>query len=196
MIELAAFLSLAMRCAPGVHPDTAQDVVRVESGFQPYAIAVVGGKSIYPLSLNDAVSHTNRLSREGKNYSVGLMQINQVNFKKYGVSAEQLFDPCTNLSVFEKIITDCYIRGGDLERALSCYYSGNFETGKKKEKTFQNTSYTERIGYVPVNYIVPSTKADKSKEEKETHTDKDINTQVVVIYPSRVIRGDLQISEN
>lgn len=169
MLSAATFLSLAVQCAPSVHPDTAHDVARVESGFNQYAIGVVGQKNgIFPKSLDDALAHVQRLQAQGKRYSVGLMQITSTNFKKYGVTASQLFSPCTNLSVFEKIMTDCYSRGGTLKRALSCYYSGNFTTGQKSEKDFSQTSYVGRIGYTPPagGYEVPSTKAERGGESK------------------------------
>lgn len=168
MLSAATFLSLAMQCSPSVHPDTANDVARVESGFNQYAIGVVGQKNgIFPTSMDDALAHVQRLQSQGKRYSVGLMQITSSNFKKYGVTAEQLFNPCTNLTVFEKIITDCYQRGGTLKRALSCYYSGNFDTGQKAESDFSQTSYVQRIGYTPSpgNYTVPSTKSEKGNEQ-------------------------------
>mgnify|MGYP000588382764 CR=1 FL=1 len=134
MISSAVLLTLAMQCAPTIHPDTSHDVARVESGLNPFAIGVVGQKKgLFPSNINDALDHIDQLKAKGKNYSVGLMQINQANFSRYGVTAKQLFNPCTNLTVFEKIITDCYLRGGTLKRALSCYYSGNFDTGQKPE---------------------------------------------------------------
>lgn len=166
MIASATFLALAMQCAPSIHPNTSHDVARIESSFNPYAIGVVGQKrGIFPNNLNDALAQVNRLKAKGKNFSVGLMQINQSNFKRYGVTPKHLFDPCTNLSVFEKIITDCYQRGGSLKRALSCYYSGNFTTGQKAENDFRQTSYVQRIGYTPSQkgYTVPSTKAERIK---------------------------------
>ena len=168
MIGTAALMGLAMQCAASVHPDTVTDIARTESGFNQYAIGVVGQKKgIFPDNLSDAVKHVNRLKAEGKNYSVGLMQINQSNFSQFGVSAEQLFNPCTNLSVFEKLITDCYVRGGTLLRALSCYYSGNFITGQKPEKQFAGTTYAQRIGYTPPSggYAVPSTKEDQQQQK-------------------------------
>lgn len=76
------------------------------------------------------------------------MQITSTNFPQFGVSAESMFNPCDNMTVAAKIITDCYQRGGTLQRALSCYYSGNFETGQRPESAFGNTSYVQRIGYV------------------------------------------------
>ena len=77
------------------------------------------------------------------------MQITSTNFAKFGTTAEKMFDPCENLKVSEKILVDCYKRGGDLVRGLSCYYSGNPETGVKPESEFNNTSYVQRIGFSP-----------------------------------------------
>ncbi|MGC6751785.1 transglycosylase SLT domain-containing protein, partial [Escherichia coli] len=81
----------------------------------------------------DAEHILRRLTAQDRRYSVGLMQITSTNFRHYGVSATELLDPCTNLSVFEHILRDCYRRGGTLKRALSCYYSGNFSTGQQPE---------------------------------------------------------------
>lgn len=184
MLSTSVFLALSLKCAASIHPDTAQEVARVESGFNPYAIGVVGQqKGIFPKDINDAVSYIKILKTQGKNYSVGLMQINKSNFNKYNVTEEQLFNPCTNLSVFEKIITDCYKRGGTLKRALSCYYSGNFETGLRPEKTFSNTSYIQRIGY-----IVPSTRQDRQENDSFSDT-----SAITIVYPDRVIRGPLPV---
>ncbi|WP_074012610.1 lytic transglycosylase domain-containing protein [Candidatus Sodalis sp. SoCistrobi] len=157
MLSTATFLALAMQCASSIHPDTALDVARVESGFNPYAIGIVGQKKgIFPKNKDEALSHVKRLKSQGKRYSLGLMQITSTNFSKYYLTDEQLFNPCTNLSVFEKIMTDCYQRGGSLKRALSCYYSGNFTTGQKAERDFRQTSYVQRIGY-----MVPSTRTER-----------------------------------
>jgi type IV secretion system protein VirB1 len=41
MLSTTAFVALAMQCAASIHPDTAQEVARVESGFNPYAIAEI-----------------------------------------------------------------------------------------------------------------------------------------------------------
>lgn len=157
MLSTTTFLALAMQCASSIHPDTALDVARVESGFNPYAIGIVGQKKgIFPKNKDEALSHVKRLKSQGKRYSLGLMQITSTNFSTYYLTDEQLFNPCTNLSVFEKIMTDCYQRGGSLKRALSCYYSGNFTTGQKAERDFRQTSYVQRIGYT-----VPSTRTER-----------------------------------
>ena len=192
MLTIPAFLALAMQCAATIHPDTAQDIARVESGFHPYAIGVVGQKNgLFPRHKEDALAHVKRLRAEGKNFSVGLMQINQANFSRYGVDAAALLEPCTNLSVFEKIITDCYLRGKTLKRALSCYYSGNFVAGQNKEAVFGATSYIERVGYPAVpRHVVPSTQQDKAVSQKAVALSPESTIKPRIVYPSQVVRGE------
>lgn len=187
---MAGLLPSLFLCASTIHPDTIQDVAKTESGFHPMAIGVVNGKSIYPSSKSDALHAIQRLEKDGKNYSVGLMQINQSNFAHYGVTAEDMLEPCKNLTVFEKIITDCYVRGKTLSRALSCYYSGNFQTGFKPEKGFSNTSYTERMGYAKsIAYAVPSTKQDIAQQSGSPAAVVRIEKQERIIYPGRVLKN-------
>ncbi|MEB2416672.1 lytic transglycosylase domain-containing protein [Citrobacter sp. R-1.5.2] len=183
MLSPSVFLAAAMQCAASVHPSTAFDVARVESSFNPYAIAeiVPGGKGVIshrPASREDAVGIIRRLAEQGRRYSVGLMQITSTNFHHYGVTASDLLNPCINLSVFERILSDCYRRGGTLKRALSCYYSGNFETGQRPESAFNQTSYVQRVGYA-----VPSTQQDRPR-------DPDRSTPPSVHYPAVVLRGE------
>jgi type IV secretion system protein VirB1 len=109
-------------------------VVTVESGHNPYAIGVVGDRLVrQPKSLGEAVATANRLESIGKNYSVGLAQLNRSNFSRYSVAdVADAFDKCTNLQLGARVLVDCYARSGsNLGKALSCYYSGNFETGFK-----------------------------------------------------------------
>ncbi|WP_410014872.1 lytic transglycosylase domain-containing protein [Sodalis sp. C49] len=214
MLSTSAFLAAAMQCAASVHPSTSFDVARVESGFNPYAIAEIvpknersrDGKRVIshqPDNRADALRVVKRLAAQGRRYSVGLMQITSTNFRHYGVTAGDLLDPCTNLSVFERILTDCYRRGGSLKRALSCYYSGNFDTGQQPESAFNQSSYVQRIGYV-----VPSTQEDKQRNATEKPgpemrypatvlrgdiTDNPIPTQTTLRYPNAIIRGDVPV---
>lgn len=193
MLSTAAFMAIAMQCAVSVHPDTAHDIAKTESGFNPFAIGVVNGKSLYPSSLDEAIKQVKKLKADGKNFSVGLMQINKANFPVYGVTASQVFDPCTNLKVFEKIMTDCYRRGGTLKRALSCYYSGNFDTGQRPEKSFSQTSYVQRIGYV-----VPSTKADRmaAVQPDVSPQSPPKTSQNKQVWPKTVVRGSLSNTDD
>ncbi|MBQ4773556.1 transglycosylase SLT domain-containing protein [Pectobacterium versatile] len=214
MLSPTAFLAAAMQCAATIPPSTAFDVAKVESGFNPYAVAEIVPKkerkpgsagviSHQPTSKQAAVNIIKRVAAKGRRYSVGLMQINSTNFRHYSVTAHDLLDPCPNLSVFERILTDCYQRGGTLKRALSCYYSGNFDTGQQPESAFNQTSYIQRIGYV-----VPSTREDlksstTSQSTSETHypatvlrgelTDKATPVVTPLHYPDAILRGDVSL---
>lgn len=192
MLPTATLLSLAMQCAPTIHPDTISDIAKIESGFNPYAIAEIvplkgGGSRVVshmPSSKAEAIKIVEDIKDKKNRYSVGLMQITSTNFPVFNVSAQQLLNPCKNLTVAAKIITDCYKRGGTLKRALSCYYSGNFETGQRTEKSFGNTSYIQRIGYV-----VPSIRQDRQ-------TTPAVQPLTTVVYPSSIIRGSIPIADN
>lgn len=201
MLSTTVFLAAAMQCAASIHPSTTLDVARVESGFNPYAIAEIipkarktsGGNPVIshlPASRADAERIIRRLMVQDRRYSVGLMQITSTNFRHYGVTASDLLDPCTNLSVFERILSDCYRRGGSLKRALSCYYSGNFRTGQQPETAFSGTSYVQRVGYASPRYAVPGTREDSATTPpplKAIPPDKP--SRLRVIWPGTVVRG-------
>ncbi|HDH0674129.1 TPA: lytic transglycosylase domain-containing protein [Klebsiella michiganensis] len=203
MLSTTAFLAAAMQCAASIHPSTAFDVARVESGFNPYAIAEIVPKarrtsgdnpviSHQPASWADAERIIHHLAVQDRRYSVGLMQITSTNFRHYGVTATDLLNPCTNLSVFERILSDCYRRGGTLNRALSCYYSGNFRTGLQPEAAFSGTSYVQRTGYAPAfsRYAVPGTREDKSTTAAPQEAiASDRPSRPRVIWPGTIVRG-------
>lgn len=203
MLSTSAFLAVAMQCAATVPPSTSLDVARAESSFNPYAIAEIipkserrpGGKGFIthmPKTKEDATSIVSRIEAKNRRYSVGLMQITNTNFQRYGVTANDLFNPCINLSVYEKIITDCYRRGGTLERALSCYYSGNFTTGQQPEAALSRTSYVQRVGYTPTakRYVVPGTRNDEPAQ-RFTPDAAPVATpsRPRVVWPGAVVRG-------
>jgi type IV secretion system protein VirB1 len=140
-----AFLSLAMACAPQVDTGTARALVAVESGFNPHAIGVVGGALVrQPRTRVEALATAQALHADGWNFSVGLAQINRSNFGRLGLSLESAFEPCANLTAMQAVLTECFDRAERvdarptalsptpqraLRQALSCYYSGNFQTG-------------------------------------------------------------------
>ena len=105
-------------------------IVRTESSVRQFAIGVVGGfLSRQPENADEAKSTVEMLKTSGKNYSVGLAQVNQVNFKRYGLNASNMFDACTNLNTGAKILKACFTQYKDWQKAYSCYYSGNPTTG-------------------------------------------------------------------
>lgn len=146
------FSALAQQCAPAVHPATLQALVKTESGFNPYAIGVVGGRLVrQPRSREEAVATARALEAAGWNFSMGLAQVNRANLRSYGLTAETVFDACANLRAGSAILSNCYTRasiGGResqdaVRAALSCYYSGNFTRGFKPDSG--GTSYVQRV---------------------------------------------------
>ena len=139
-MDTSVFLALALACAPQVHADTVQALVRVESGFNPWAIGVVGGALVRePRHRTEAMATAGALHAAGWNFSVGLGQINVRNLERLGLTLESAFEPCANLAALQTVLVECFERASSsasrqldqvaLRRALSCYYSGNFNTG-------------------------------------------------------------------
>ena len=137
--QRVSFNQLAEQCGSTVHPDTLQAVARIESQFNPYVIGVVGGAlKKQPETLSEAVAAANKLHREGRNFSMGLMQINKKNLAHFGLNYETVFHPCKNVATGAAILSECFKRAGGatqahLQKAFSCYYSGNFGTGFKAD---------------------------------------------------------------
>jgi type IV secretion system protein VirB1 len=134
-MDAGTFLTLAATCAPAVAPGTAQALVAVESGFHPWAIGIVGGTlERQPRNLAEAHATVQQLEAQGWDYSVGLAQINQRNFRRLGLSRETAFEPCRNLQAMQAVLLECQARMAGppqtaLRQTLSCYYSGNPHTG-------------------------------------------------------------------
>lgn len=159
------FSVLAQQCAPTVAPMTLQALVKTESGFNPYAIGVVGGHlARQPANRNEAMATARALEAAGWNYSMGLAQVNRANLHAVGLTSESVFDPCANLRAGAILLTDCYKRASGsglrpqaaLRAALSCYYSGNFTRGFKPDHL--GTSYVQRVAAnaadLPVSAVV------------------------------------------
>ena len=134
-------MSLATTCAPLVHPSTVRAIVATESRFNANAIGVVAGVlERQPRNTAEALETARALRADGRNFSVGLAQINVRNLPRLGLSLRDAFDGCKNLAAMQTVLAHCFDRarvvtprtGSDqpvLRKALSCYYSGNFSSG-------------------------------------------------------------------
>lgn len=140
-------------CAPGVHPVTMAAIVTVESGGNPYAIGVVGGRlQRQPRSLPEALATASALERAGRNFSLGIAQVNRHQLARQGLDLASAFDPCDNLRAGARILAGCYAqarRGHPdpqqaLQVALSCYYSGHPGRGFRPDSGV-GTSYVQRV---------------------------------------------------
>jgi len=129
---------MAHRCAPHVALETARAIVQIESGFDPWAIRVNGGQLVHqPKSKPQAIATAKALQKAGWDFDMGLAQINVRSLEHVGVMASSAFDPCANLQLMQRILGDCFARAKRwdrneqtaLQKALSCYNTGNFESG-------------------------------------------------------------------
>jgi len=183
LLMLVEFLTLARQCAPNVEPKTMAAITRVESGYNPYAIGVVGGHlERQPKNREEAVATAKALAAGGWNFSFGLTQVNRYNLPRFNITYHQAFDACTNLRVGSKILEDCYTSASEtrpsqeaLKAALSCYYSGNFTRGFKPEPGGK-PSYVQQVlassdtatNAIPV--IPYSKKSKKTSRQKRATT--------------------------
>jgi len=195
------FAMLAQQCAPAVYPTTLQALVKAESGFNPFAIGVVGGHLVrQPRNRDEAAATVRALEAAGWNYSMGLAQVNRANLRVYGLTPETAFDPCANLRAGGAILADCYTRaaaGGRVPQdavraALSCYYSGNFTRGFKPD--VGGTSYVQRVAAnVPDSEasaaVVPPIAVVPEGKTPVVHT-----ASRAAVHPARVRRADDSVS--
>jgi type IV secretion system protein VirB1 len=141
------FMTLVQQCAPQIAPITMAALVRTESGFNPYAIGVVHGRLMrQPSNLVEAIATMRALEAAGWNFSAGLAQINRANWRAFGLTAQNAFEPCRNVAVGATILQRCFMSArraltdtqAALRASLSCYGSGDFSTGYR-------TGYVQRV---------------------------------------------------
>jgi type IV secretion system protein VirB1 len=148
----SAVQSLAHSCIPQADPLTVLSVVEVESHFRGWALSVnypartsrqLGFPSgeIYlqrkARTREEALSWIGWFQQSQMTMSIGLMQVNTEEARRFGVAPEQLLNPCLNLQLGWRIFCDHYARArqkyGEGQRALhaaiSAYNSGSFAAG-------------------------------------------------------------------
>lgn len=166
ILDIAAVLSLAAQCAPGVAPETLLAISRVESGLDPLQIGVNGdGPRPGPArSAGEASRIANRLLQAGANLDLGLAQINSANLPRLGLSVEAAFDPCRNLQASADILAQAYaVELHDpedaqpaLRRALSIYNTGDPARG------FRNGYVARVAAAMRANAVAAPTPADRA----------------------------------
>ncbi len=167
-------------------------IVHVESGYNPFAIGVVGGQLVrQPQSLDEAIATAQMLETKGYNYSLGVSQVNRSNLTKYGLDTyAKAFNPCLNLSAGSRILNECYYSsGGDWGKAFSCYYSGDFVTGFRQgyvQKVFasmsQNAQPDSSAAPIPLKVGSPTAARPVSRADIVSGTHASIAQQDTAAY--------------
>lgn len=137
VLELAAVLALAQRCAPSVAPETMLSIVQVESHNNPLAINVNGAADPAPArTAEEAIRTAEALIRQGRSVDLGLGQINSKNLDWLGMSVAEAFDPCRNLAGAAKVLEAGYLSAARqapqqqaLRMAFSAYNTGDHRRG-------------------------------------------------------------------
>jgi type IV secretion system protein VirB1 len=151
-LSLPEFEHLATRCAPRVAIETMDAIAQTESAFHVYAISLNRPEAAarragwtnhrvellrQPKDRAEAIRWMHWFAHRGYSVSVGLMQVNVENALRFGLRPEQLFDPCTNVSVGSAILGSAYAQAKQtkpsendaLLDSISIYNSGSKSTG-------------------------------------------------------------------
>jgi len=150
------FPQLMADCAANVSVQTMAAIVKQESNFNPYAIGVNGDYILerQPGSKEEALEVISWLKQEGQtNLDLGIAQISQKNRELFNLSVKDSLNPCLNLNVGGKILTDNYKRSlntglseqAALRAAISEYNTGSRTAGFSNgyvQKVVNNTNAT------------------------------------------------------
>lgn len=175
-------LALIEECAPNVAPQMIQQIIKVESNGNPFAIGVnrVRGKKqlkaikfVMPKTNPEAVELARRYIDAGYNIDMGLMQINSANLRKLKISVNDIFDQCTNIKAGAYILSENYARSSKafgagqiaLQAALSAYNTGNYSDG------FSNGYVKKYLDKSPVYLDTDTEVKFTSSREKEVDND-------------------------
>jgi type IV secretion system protein VirB1 len=108
-----------------------------ESAFQPLAIHDNTTRKTYlPATVPEAVSLVTSL--QGHSLDAGVMQVNNLNWSAYGLTAETVFDPQANICAGARILAEAF----RIERRASCRYN----TGRPD----CTNGYPEAVSKIPV----------------------------------------------
>lgn len=143
IISMSLLVALLTSCSINVSPKLLHPLIQLESGYNPYAIGVVGSSVKQPHTLSDFIQTISDLNNKKKNYSIGLAQINIKNLAKFNIPVLDAVEPCNNIKLSSIILKECYKKYPDIGKTLSCYYSGNDKKGFQRD--FDNSSYVERF---------------------------------------------------
>lgn len=151
-ISATSFQTLAQSCAANIPVSTLEALARTESALYPFALSINRPHELarrqgwnrgtitlerQPASLEEAISWTKWLLSQGITVSIGLLQVNSEHAAHLHLTAEQLFEPCTNLRSGAAILSATYaatshVHGegfAALDSALSYYNTGSPTAG-------------------------------------------------------------------
>lgn len=131
--------NLILTCAPHVAPSTMNAIIQTESKGNHLAIGLNHGYHLVyqAKSYEQAKAWVTYLDKHHYNFDVGLGQVNIINIHKFGYTAVDALDPCTNIKISAKILAKSFATAlstsstpnDALLKALSAYNTGNYRSG-------------------------------------------------------------------
>jgi hypothetical protein len=101
--------------------------MQTESGGHPYALRINAGhgRSLYPRTHAEAVRILQAIAPITRNIDIGLLQVNVgIWGPRFHVTAEQLLDPTTNLTIGCQILRRALTTRGSMLMRIGRYHSG------------------------------------------------------------------------
>lgn len=183
---------LILSCAPALDPRLALALIKRESGFNQFAIGLDSKHSVrlsrQPRNALEAVQTASELAQKGYSFSVGLTQIHITNVKKWGISWDDAFIPCTSLKISQSIFLDFFklaqnagYKGDDaVYAALRGYNSGSINAQVSNSYATAIMATAKGVqGQVPVlsgNILpayAPAPNQDKTQQTSRMRTIQD-----------------------
>lgn len=125
-LSLALLTQFALSCPaassfpPGRLLDRVAATAHAESGLQTTVIHDnTIGRSYQPASEAEAVALATALHAQGHSLDAGIMQVNDANWTRLGLTAETVFDPRANVCAGMAVLAKAY----SVERRVSCRYN-------------------------------------------------------------------------
>jgi type IV secretion system protein VirB1 len=121
LVAIPVFLQLSAACpGPGVPDARMLATAKVESGFNPFSLHDNTSRRSYaPESVTEAVVLARSLLAQGHSIDAGVMQVNDSNWRRLGLTADNVFEPAANVCAGKAVLAEAYAR----ERAVSCMYN-------------------------------------------------------------------------
>jgi type IV secretion system protein VirB1 len=170
---------LLQTCAPMVAPQTINAIVQVESHGNPYAIHINhDNHQVIAHSKEEAIMLASQAISLGKSVDMGLMQVNSQHLRALGLSAADVFEPCTNIKTGASILIDDY-KLANLQTknqhqallfALSAYNTGDFEHGLSNGYVAKYASFMKGSPSLTSDDAVTQ---ETSSKEEDTSSDED-----------------------
>src|SRR5689334_9953400 len=158
LLTLPVVLQLAVVHAPAVAPETVAAFAQVESRLDPLAVHDnTSGLRFMPRTLAEAVTLARSLLAQKHSLDLGLMQINDANLRRTGLTIESAFDPGRSVGAGAQIMVAAYRQcqqGKGEPDALRCMAS-IYNTGREQAGLLNG--YVARV-WKAADVVVPPIK--------------------------------------